>query len=153
MLASLVPAGEHSQVVGQRLSSAVAAGAPLSASALAGSGTPASVLTLAVPEFDVTGENLQPGERVTVLATFGAGSGAASTRPVARGLEVVSVGELPANAQASTTTIPVAVAVSEPGDSSQLALADEDGKIDVLLESARASTATIPQAIQESGTP
>jgi hypothetical protein len=103
-------------------------------------------LTLAVPEFDVTAENLQPGDRITILATYGAGSGAASTRPVARNLEVLSVGELPANAQASTTTIPVAVALGEPSNASQLALADEDGKIDVLLEGSGASTATIPQA-------
>lgn len=152
VLAALVPAGERSQVVGQRLSSAVPTGAPLSAGALVGRGTPASVLTLAVPEFDVTAENLQPGDRVSVLATFGAGSGAASTRPVARNLEVLSVGELPANAQASTTTIPVAVALGEPGSASQLVLADEDGKIDVLLEGPGASTATIPQASQR-GTP
>ena len=150
VLASLVPAGERSQVVGQRLSSAVPAGVPLPAGALAGRGTPASVLTLAVPEFDVTAENLQPGDRITILATYGAGSGAASTRPVARNLEVLSVGELPANAQASTTTIPVAVALGEPGSASQLVLAEEDGKIDVLLEGSGASTATIPQASQGS---
>ncbi len=150
VLASLVPAGERSQVVGQRLSSTVPAGVPLPAGALAGRGTPASVLTLAVPEFDVTAENLQPGDRITILATYGAGSGAASTRPVARNLEVLSVGELPANAQASTTTIPVAVALGEPGSASQLVLADEDGKIDVLLEGSGASTATIPQASQGS---
>ena len=40
---------------------------------------------------------LQAGDRVTVLATFGAGSGQASSRPIARDLEVLSVGERPAN--------------------------------------------------------
>ncbi len=33
---------------------------------------------LSVPEFDVSGASLQAGDRVTVLATFGAGSGQAS---------------------------------------------------------------------------
>jgi hypothetical protein len=85
-----------------------------------------------------------------VLATFGAGSGAASTRPLARNLEVLSVGEASANADPSTTTVPVTVALSEPSSASQLALADEDGKIDLLLEGSQASTATIPQANQGS---
>jgi Flp pilus assembly protein CpaB len=150
LLAALVPGRETSQMIGQRLSAAVPAGAPLPAGVLAGRQASASAFTLAVPEFDVTGESLQPGDRVTVLATFGAGSGAASTRPVARNLEVLAVGEAPANAQASTTTVPVAVALNEPSSASQLALADEDGKIDVLLEGTGTSTATIGQASQRS---
>jgi Flp pilus assembly protein CpaB len=150
VLSALLPASETQQVIGQRLSSAVPAGAPVPAGALAGRQASASAFTLAVPEFDVTGEALQPGDRVTVLATFGAGSGAASTRPLARNLEVLSVGEVPPNAEPSTTTVPVAVALSEPSNASQLALADEDGKIDVLLEGSRASSGTIPQANQGS---
>jgi Flp pilus assembly protein CpaB len=150
VLSALLPASETQQVIGQRLSSAIPAGAPVPAGALAGRQASASAFTLAVPEFDVTGEALQPGDRVTVLATFGAGSGSASTRPLARNLEVLSVGEVPANAEPSTTTIPVAVALTEPSNASQLALADEDGKIDLLLEGSRASTGTIPQANQGS---
>jgi Flp pilus assembly protein CpaB len=150
LLSTLLPARETSQVIGQRLSTAVSAGAPLPAGALAGRQAQTSAFTVAVPEFDVAGESLQPGDRVTVLATFGAGSGAASTRPVARNLEVLAVGEAPANAEPSTTTVPVALALTEPSSASQLALADEDGKIDLLLEGSGTSTATIPQASQGS---
>lgn len=150
LLGTLLPAREASQVIGQRLSTAVPAGALLPAGALAGRQTQTSAFTLAVPEFDVRGESLQPGDRVTVLATFGAGSGAASTRPVARNLEVLSVGEPAANADPSTATVPVALAVSEPSSASQLALANEDAKIDLLLEGAGASTVAIPQASQRS---
>lgn len=153
VISSLVPAGERSVVVGQRLASAVPAGAPLPVGVLAGHGISSSVLTLAVPEFDVTGENLQPGDRISVLATYGAGSGgAASTRAIARSLQVLSVGEAPASAQASTSTIAVTVALGEPGSASQLVLAEQDGKIDTLLEGST-STATIPQASQESKAP
>jgi Flp pilus assembly protein CpaB len=150
LLSTLLPAGDAQQVIGQRLSAAVPAGAPLPAGALANRQAGSSAFTIAVPEFDVAGESLQPGDRVTVLATFGAGSGAASTRPVARNLEVLAVGEAAANADPSTTTVPVALALSEPSTASQLALANEDGKIDVLLEGSRASAAAIPQANQGS---
>lgn len=150
VLGALVSERDRAQVIGQRLATAVPAGAPLPAGALAGRQTPSSAFTLAVPEFDVTGEGLQPGDRVTVLATFGAGSGSASTRAVARNLEVLSVGETPANSDASTTTVPVAVALSEPSSASELALAEEDGKIDLLLEGPGASTAAIGQASQGS---
>jgi len=150
VLSTLLPASDAQQATGQRLSSAVPAGAPVPDGALAGRQASASAFTLAVPEFDVTGEALQPGDRVTVLATFGAGSGAATTRPIERNLAVLSVGEVPANADPSTTTIPVAVALSEPSSASQLALADEDGKIDLLLEGSHASTTAIPQATQGS---
>jgi Flp pilus assembly protein CpaB len=150
VLATLVPQREHSQVIGQRLSSAVPAGAPLPAGALAGSQAKSSALVLSAPEFDVTGAQLQAGDRVTVLATFGAGSGQVSTRAVARGLEVLSVGEAGANADASTTTVPVTVAVEEASLASSLALANEDAKLDLLLEGAGASTATIPPASEAS---
>jgi hypothetical protein len=149
VLAALLPAGERSQAVGQRLSTPVPAGAPLPAGALAGRQAQTSAFTLAVPEFDLTA-GLQAGDRVTVLATFGAGSGQAVTRPIARNVEVLSVGEAPANADPSTATVPVAIAVSEPSSASELALANEDAKLDVLIEGSSASTAAIPQASQGS---
>jgi len=149
VLAALLPARETSQMIGQRLSTAVPAGAPVPAGALAGRQAQTSAFTLAVPEFDLTA-GLKAGDRVTVLATFGAGSGQAVTRPVARNLEVLSVGEVPANADPSTATVPVAIAVSEPSSASQLALANEDAKLDLLLEGSGASTAAIPQASQGS---
>lgn len=150
LLATLLPAREVSRVIGQRLATAIPAGAPVPAGALAGRQASESSLTLAVPEFDVIGEGLQPGDRVTVLATYGAGSGTASTRAVARNLQVLAVGEAPANTDASTTTVPVAVALSEPDSASALALAEQDGKIDLLLEGSGSSTAGIPTATQRS---
>ncbi len=150
VLAALVPESERSQVIGQRLSTAVPAGAPLPAGALAGHQTQTSAFVLSIPEFDVTGAQLQAGDRVTVLATFGAGSGQANSRPVARNLEVLSVGEPPANADPSTATVPVGVAVGNPSQASALALANEDAKLDLLLEGSGASTAAIPSATQGS---
>jgi len=147
VLAALVPGRESSQVIGQRLSTAVPAGAPVPVGALAGGrSTASSALVLYAPMDDVTGAKLQPGDRVTVLATFNAGSGQASTRAVARNLQVLAVGEAPANANPSTATIPVTVAVESLSLVSGLALANEDAKLDLLLEGNNASTATIPQA-------
>jgi Flp pilus assembly protein CpaB len=148
VLGSLVPERALSQTIGRRLASALPAGTPLPSGALASQQPQSSAMTLAVPEFDVAGANLQPGDDVTVLATFGAGSGSASTRPVARALQVVSVGEAPPNADPSTATVPVTVSVSNASIASSLALANEDAKLDLLLEGASASTASIPPASQ-----
>jgi Flp pilus assembly protein CpaB len=148
LLGSLLPAGESQRVIGQRLSSAVPAGAPVPAGALAASQSGSSSLVLSVPEFDAIGGNLQPGDRVTVLATFGAGSGPATTRPVARNLQVLAVGEAGPNSNPSTTTVPVTVAVENASIASSLALANEDAKLDLLLEGSSGSTAGIPSATQ-----
>lgn len=150
VISSLVPARERQQVVGQRLASAIPADAPLPAGALAGSQSSSPAFVLSAPEFDVLGARLQPGDRVSVLATFGAGSGSASTHVVARGLEVLSVGELTANADPSTATVPVTVAVAKTSEASSLALANQDSKIDLLLEGQNGSTAAIPSASQGS---
>jgi Flp pilus assembly protein CpaB len=150
LLNALLPAGESQRVIGQRLSSAVPAGTPVPAGALASSQSSSSALVLSVPEFDAIGGNLQPGDRVTVLATFGAGSGPATTRPVARNLEVLAVGEVSPNSNPSTTTIPVTVAVENASIASSLALANEDAKLDLLQEGSSESTAAIPPATQGS---
>jgi Flp pilus assembly protein CpaB len=148
LMGALLPARDASQAIGQRLSAAVPAGAPVPAGALAAAQPQAAAFTLATPEFDVVGESLQPGDRVSVLATFGAGSGSATTRPIARNLEVLSVGEAPVNADPSTATLPVTLALSEPANASELALANQDAKIDVLLEGSGGSSAAIPQVSQ-----
>jgi Flp pilus assembly protein CpaB len=148
LIDSLLPAGDAQRAVGQRLSTAVPAGAPVPAGALASSQSNSSSLVLSVPEFDAIGGNLQPGDRVTVLATFGAGSGPATTRPVARDLQVLAVGEAGPNSNPSTTTIPVTVAVENTSIASSLALANEDAKLDLLLEGSSGSTAGIPSASQ-----
>lgn len=150
VLAALVPGREATQVVGQRLASAIPAGTPLPSGALTGGQASSPAFVLSVPMFDAIGAKLQPGDRVTVLATFGAGSGQASTRPVARDLQVLSVGEAPANADPSTATVPVTVAVENASLISGLALANEDAKLDVLLEGASPLTAAIPQATEGS---
>jgi len=150
VLASIVPEHDLTQAVGRRLSTALPAGMPLPSGALAAQQSQTSAMTLAVPEFDVSGATLQAGDSVTVLATFGAGSGGATTRPVARDLQILSIGEVPPNADASTTTVPVTLAVTNPSIASSLALANEDAKLDLLLEGASASTAPIPQASQTS---
>ncbi len=62
VLAALVPESERSQVIGQRLSTAVPAGAPLPAGALAGHQAQTSAFVLSIPEFDVTGAQLQAGD-------------------------------------------------------------------------------------------
>jgi hypothetical protein len=103
-------------------------------------------MTLAVPEFDVTGTGVQAGSTVTILATFGAGSGQATTRPIARDLQVLSVGEAPSNADPSTATVPVTVSVSDSAIAPSLALANQDAKLDLLLEGSTPSTAPIPLA-------
>jgi Flp pilus assembly protein CpaB len=146
ILASMVPERDMGQTIGRRLSTALPAGMPLPSGALAVQQSQASAMTLAVPEFDVSGATLQAGDAVTVLATFGAGSGQATTRPVARDLQILSIGEAPSNADPSTTTVPVTLSVSDPSIASSLALANEDAKLDLLLESSSASTAPIPQA-------
>ncbi len=146
ILASMVPERDMGQTIGRRLSIALPAGMPLPAGALAVQQSQTAAMTLAVPEFDVSGATLQAGDAVTVLATFGAGSGQATTRPVARGLQIISIGEAPSNSDPSTTTVPVTLSVTDPSIASSLALANEDAKLDLLLESSSASTAPIPQA-------
>jgi Flp pilus assembly protein CpaB len=150
VVASLVPERELAQTIGRRLSTALPAGTPLSSGALTTPTAQSSAMTLAIPEYDVTGASLQAGDTVTVLATFGAGSGQAVTRAVARGLRIIAVGEPAANADPSTATVPVTVIVSNPSLASPLALANEDAKLDLLLEGGLASTAPIPQVNQGS---
>lgn len=150
VLDSIVPERDLTQAVGRRLSTALPAGMPLPAGALAAQQSQTSAMTLAVPEFDVSGATLQAGDSVTVLATFGAGSGNATTRPIARDLQVLSIGEAPPNADASTTTVPVTLSVTNPSMASALVLANEDAKLDLLLEGAGASSAPIPPASQTS---
>src|SRR5919198_148889 len=76
-------------------------------SALAGRAPATSAMTLAVPALHALGGALQPGDRVPVLATFGAGSGHARSRPIARDLQVLDVGSAPGGADQTTATVPV----------------------------------------------
>jgi Flp pilus assembly protein CpaB len=146
LIAGLEPESGLGRVIGQRLQTGLPAGTPLPRSALAGRVPATSAMTLAVPALHALGGALQPGDRVTVLATFGAGSGHARSRPVARGLQVLAVGETPKSADQTTATVPVTLALPDPSIASQLALADNDGKLDLLREGNGAATAPIRQA-------
>jgi len=63
---------------------------------------------------------------------------------------VIAAGGIATGEQPSSATIPVTVALSEPSSASALAIASEDGKIDLLLEGSAASTAAIPE-VTDSG--
>lgn len=146
LIAGLEPESGLSQVVGQRLAAGLPAGTPLPRSALAARAPATSAMTLAVPALHALGGALQPGDRVTVLATFGAGSGHAHSRPIARNLQVLEIGSAPASADQTTATVPVTLALPDPSIASALALAENDGKLDLLRDGNRAATAPIPQA-------
>jgi Flp pilus assembly protein CpaB len=110
-----------------------------------------SAFTLVVPALHALAGSLQPGDRVTVLATYGSGSGQARTRPIARGLEVLAVGTPPSGIDSSAASIPVTLALPDPALASALALANSDAKLDLLRESGRARTAPIPPASEGGG--
>jgi Flp pilus assembly protein CpaB len=150
MISGLEPGGALAQLVGQHLTSGLPAGTPLARSALSAESTTGSQITLAVSALHALGGALQPGDRVSVLATFGAGSGQAHTRAIARGLQVISVGQIQAGEQPSTATVPVTVALANPSSASALAISSEDGKIDLVLEGAGGTNAAIPE-VTDSG--
>jgi Flp pilus assembly protein CpaB len=107
-------------------------------------------LTLVVPALRALGGSLRPGDRVTVLATFESGAGARA-RAVARGLRVLEVGQTPEGFDSDSASIPVTVALSDPSAAAALALANSEGKIDLLREGAKGRTAPIPPASAQGG--
>lgn len=145
LLETLVPGRELDLMVGRVLQQPVAAGAPVPQVALAAAGRQPSSFTLAVPVLHALAGGLVPGDKVTVLATFTTVAGQSVTRAIARGLQVLSVGQA-SGFDASSQTVPITVALPNPSLASQLALANEAGKIDLLREGAGAQTAAIPQA-------
>jgi Flp pilus assembly protein CpaB len=150
LISGLEPGSGLSHVVGQRLTFGLPAGTPLARAELTPAGSTSAQMTLAVSALHALAGALQPGERVTVLATFGAGTGQAHTRTIARGLQVLSVGSVGTGEQPATATVPVTVALSEPSSASALAIASEDGKIDLLLEGSSGTSAAIPE-VTDSG--
>jgi Flp pilus assembly protein CpaB len=153
LTAGLEPGAALQQVVGQRVSTGVPAGTPLARSALSTEASSGAQITLAVSALHALGGALAPGDRVTVLATFGAGTGQARTRAIARGLQVLSVGGVQVGEQPSTATVPVTVALANPSSASALAIASEDGKIDLLREAAGGTGAAIPEVSDAGGGP
>jgi Flp pilus assembly protein CpaB len=138
---------EHA--VGRRLAAPVSAGVPLPRAALTAPTRSASAFTLAVAAARAVGGSIKPGDRVTVLATFGAGSGGARTRVIARGLQVLAVGSDGGSLARGGASIPVTVALPDPSGVSELALANDDATISLLLDGERGATDPIPPAGQE----
>jgi Flp pilus assembly protein CpaB len=145
VLDAVVPAGQLNRVLGRRLASSVSAGLPLPQSALAAQTAAPASLTVAVPVLHALGGDLRPGDHVIVLATFARAAGGAQTQAIARGLEVLAVGQPPSALDQQSATIGVTLALPDPSLASRLVLASEAGKIDLLREGARAG-APIPAA-------
>jgi len=123
----------------------VLAGLPVARESVAQPGGGPAAFTLTVAAMHALGGNLAIGDRVSVLATFTSATGAASARVIARHLVVLSVGQPPAGIDQSSSTVPVTVALPDPGIASELALANSVGKIDLLRDGSNAATA-IPAA-------
>jgi Flp pilus assembly protein CpaB len=149
-MAALVPERELETVLGRELAAPVADGAPLPRASIAVGGAEPGAFTLVVPALHALGGSLRPGDRVTVLATFQNGTGA-QARAIARGLRVLTVGRAPAGLDAATASVPVTVALTDPSAAAALALANSEGKIDLLREGGKGSTAPIPSASAQGG--
>ena len=145
-MATLLPNQELAGVLGRELSAAVAAGAPLSRASVASAGSRTAAFTLVVPALHALAGALQPGDRVTVIATYGTGNGGARTRVVARSLRVETVGRPPQGLDRASATIPVTVALPDPSSASALALANSEAKLDLLRDGDKTAAAPIPPA-------
>lgn len=151
VLAGLVPAEQLETALGRRLARPLAAAEPLSRAALAAPGRASPAFTLAVSALHALAGEIRAGDRVTVLATYGSGQGQAEARAIARGLTVLAVGAPPRGFEQASATIPVTVALPDPSLASALALANSDGKIDLLREGGAQSSAPIPPARTRQG--
>lgn len=149
-MGALVAEAELATVLGRELAVGVPAGAPVARASVTPTGSGSAAFTLVVPALRALGGELRPGDRVTVLATFGGGTGSRA-RAIARGLRVLTVGEAPEGLDAASATIPVTVALSNPALAAGLALANSEGKIDLLREGSKGRTAPIPAASEQGG--
>lgn len=147
LMEALVPESLVGEVLGRRLAVAVPPGVPLVRSLLARVATAPPSLALAVPAAQVLG--LEVGDRVSVLATFGRGTGNAHARPVARGLEVLAVGGAGEFLDPASSVVPVTVALTEVSDASALALAASEATLALLRDGSRPSTAPLPPAFEQ----
>ena len=145
LLGELVPASAESTLLGRRLAAPAFAGLPIGRASLAVAGGGPAAFTLTVPALHALGGTLSVGDRVSVLATFTSQTGSATARVLARHLVVLSVGQPPTGVDASSTTVPVTVALPNPSIASELALANSNGKIDLLRDGSN-TTAAIPAA-------
>jgi Flp pilus assembly protein CpaB len=150
-LAGLVPADGLSELVGRTVRTGVAAGTPIATAAVGRSVSEPDAFTLVVPVAHALGGGLRAGDHVTVLATYQTADGQAIARPVARNLVVVSVGQPPSGIGTETASVSVTVLLPIASLASALALANSDGKIDLLREGSRDRTAPIPAASEGTG--
>ncbi len=148
-LAALVPERELDALLGHALASPVAMGVPLTHASVPARDTAPAAFTLVVPALRALGGALHPGDRVTVLATFESGAGARA-RAIARGLRVLEVGREPEGLATGAASVPVTVALSDPSVAASLALANSEGKIDLLREGGKSSS-PIPAASARGG--
>jgi Flp pilus assembly protein CpaB len=149
VLAGMVPEQQLDRVVGRRLASSVTGGAPLPRNALTRPIAEVAAYTLTLPAIR-TGA-VQIGDRVTVLATYGAGSGRARTVVIARGLQVLGLGATSGPINSATTTVPVVLAVPDPSIAADLALSNDAARVSLLLEGSRRNTTRIDPAIERGG--
>lgn len=145
VLDGLVPEQDLAGVVGRRLAAPVTSGAPLPRAALTRPVADDAAFTLTLPALRLG--NVQVGDRVTILATHGAGSGRAQTKAVARGLQVLSLGSSAGSFDRATATVPVVLAVPDPSIAASLALANDAARVSLLLEGRRGTT-RIPAAAE-----
>ncbi len=149
-MAALVAERELETVLGRGLAAPVSEGAPLPRATVAAAGSGPAAFTLVVPALRALGGSLRPGDRVTVLATFESGAGARA-RALARGLRVLTIGVPPEGLDRSSASIPVTVALPNPTLAAGLALANTEGKIDLLREGGKSGSAPIPAASEQGG--
>jgi Flp pilus assembly protein CpaB len=142
LIDGLVAERDLGSVVGKRVATALPAGAPLARAAVAEQ--PAqTAFTLEVPTARALDGALQPGDRISVLATFGANSDDPETSAVARDLTVLAVGD---RSQQGTDTLPVTIALPDASLASKLALANDNAKLSLLREGGDDRAAPIPTA-------
>jgi Flp pilus assembly protein CpaB len=145
LLTHVVPAAGETGLLGRRLATPVLAGLPVGRESVTQPGGGPAAFTLTVPALHALGGNLAIGDRVSVLATFSNATGAATARVIARHLVVLAVGQPPTGIDQASATVPVTVALPDPGIASELALANSVGKIDLLRDGSNAA-AVIPSA-------
>jgi Flp pilus assembly protein CpaB len=146
VLAALLPVSGEQSVVGRRLAAPVDSGEPLPRAALASAAATPAAFTLVLPVGHALGGQLRPGDHVSVLATFSSPSGSASTEVLARNLVVLSVGQAPSIGDPNQSTIPVTLALPNARLTARLALANSTAKLDLLRDSRRSASETIPSA-------
>lgn len=140
VLDGLIPERELGSVLGKRLAAGLPSGTPLAQAAVAAQAAQ-TAFTLEVPTARALAGALEPGDRVTVLATFGANGTSAQTSAIARDLTVLAVGQ---DNAVGADTIPVTVSLPDPSLASELALANDDAKLDLLREGGAGAAASIP---------